>query len=427
MDADGTEGRRPLRILVLGLHYAPEVSGNAPYTAGAVDGLVAAGHQVRVVTGYPHYPQWRIDPDFRGLRITETSPGLRLTRVRPYVPRRPKLVTRVLMELSYGVQAATASWDRPDVVLLVSPALFGSVVPLQRARAAGIPVVTWVQDIYTLGVAQTTDSGGAGAVGRIERGLLNGSTRVVAIHDRFRRFMTSELGVTSPIDVVRNWSHVAPPAAVDREAVRRRLGWADDDVVVLHAGNMGAKQGLENVVRASRVAADRGSAVRFVMMGDGQRRPDLEALDPNSRLEFVDPLPDGEFEQALAAADVLLVNERPGLTEMSVPSKLTTYWSSSRPVVAAVDAASVTADEVRAAEAGVVVSPTDPEALVDEVEKLVGDPARCSALVAGGLAFRDRHLTEAASIRGLEAALRRAVDGDRSAQPTVQVAATSPS
>jgi colanic acid biosynthesis glycosyl transferase WcaI len=430
------EQRRPLRVLVVGLNYAPEVAGIAPYTTGAVEGLVAAGHEVRVVTAYAHYPKWRVAPGQRGLRTTTRRPGLRMTKVRPYVPRKPRTLNRALMELSFGLQAVTTGWDRPDVVLLVSPALIGSFVPLQRARLAGIPVVTWVQDIYTLGVAQTTDSDGVGAVRRIERGLLNGSDRVIAIHDRFRRFFADDLGVTSPIDVVRNWSHVDPaPLEGDaRIAVRRRLGWADEDVIVLHAGNMGSKQGLENVVHASRVAEQRGSAVRFVLMGDGMRRADLEALDPNSHLEFVDSLPEAEFSQALAAADVLLVNERPGLTEMSVPSKLTTYWASNRPVVAAVDPGSTTFEEVTESRAGLLVPPTDPEALVDTVEKLVGDPALCRQLSQAGCDFRELHLSEAASVAGLEDTLYRAVEGRGSrtgpplgSQPTAHEATTVPS
>jgi colanic acid biosynthesis glycosyl transferase WcaI len=45
-----------LDVLVLGMHYPPEHTGNAPYTAGMVAALTAGGHRVRVVTGYPHYP-----------------------------------------------------------------------------------------------------------------------------------------------------------------------------------------------------------------------------------------------------------------------------------------------------------------------------------------------------------------------------------
>src|SRR5690606_17268067 len=159
-------------------------------------------------------------------------------------------------------------------------------------RMAGVPVVTWVQDIYTPGVHEAGT--GAGIAGRvsagIERGLANASARVVVIHGRFRRRVAEDLAVFRPIDGVRHWAHVPDLRGRRDLAVRRRLGWADDDVIVLHAGAMGAKQGLESVVRASQLAAERGSRVRFVLLGDGNRRAALEAMGGNSHLEFMDPL-----------------------------------------------------------------------------------------------------------------------------------------
>ncbi len=193
-------------------------------------------------------------------------------------------------------------------------------------------------------------------------------------------------------------------------------GWLPGEIVVLHAGNMGAKQGLDNVVASSRVAADRGSLVRFVLLGDGNQRERLERLDPNPRLQFIDPLPDGIFERTLAAADALLVNELPGLTEMSVPSKLTTYYATGLPVLAAVNAGSVTSSEVELAEAGITVDPSDPAALVDAAELLAASPALATSLGEAGRRFRERHLSRAAGIAGLEAALHRAAtarDGHR--------------
>jgi hypothetical protein len=47
--------------------------------------------------------------------------------------------------------------------------------------------------------------------------------------------------------------------------------------VVLHAGNMGAKQALGNVIEASRLAAQRDEPVLFVLMGYGSQRAELEA------------------------------------------------------------------------------------------------------------------------------------------------------
>jgi glycosyltransferase involved in cell wall biosynthesis len=137
---------------------------------------------------------------------------------------------------------------------------------------------------------------------------------------------------------------------------------------------MGAKQGLENVVDAARIADDRGINVRFVLVGDGNRRKALELhAEGVQRIEFKDPLESDDYLELLACADVLLVNELPGVGEMAVPSKLTSYFSAGRPIVAATDTNGVTAQEILDSRAGIVVSAGDPIALLDTSVNLASD------------------------------------------------------
>lgn len=417
-----TESTSP-SVTFVGINYAPEPTGIAPYTTGMARGLAAEGYLVRVVTGYPHYPQWRVLDGYSGRTRHETIDGVSIKRVRHVVPPQPSTMRRSVMEVHFGLRAVLSRWGRPDVVVVVSPALLSSRIIVWRARLTRVPIITWVQDIYTLGLTQSGASGRAERLVRgVESSLLRQSTRVVAIHERFKRYLVHELGVGDHVDVVRNWSHVHMTTTDQDIEIRRQHDWADGDIVVLHAGNMGAKQGLENVVAASRVAHERGSSVLFVLVGDGNQRSHLESLDPNPRLQFIDPLPDGIFERTLSSADVLLVNERPGLTEMSVPSKLTTYYAAGRPVVAAVDSTSITAEEMQLSGAGPCVSPVDPAALVDAVEAVAGDAAMSASHVAAAQAFRSAHLSERAAV---EAFLRVVDAAVGSAPHSVQASRTN--
>ena len=408
--------------LFVGVNYSPEPTGIGPYTAGMARGLAERGWAVSAITGHPHYPWWRTPEEHRGLPSHAIVDGVSLRRVRHFIPRRHNPLTRALHEITFGLRAATTRWGRPDVVVVVSPALLASSIVSLRARLRGIPMVTWVQDIYTLGVREAGTGTGAGVIARLERALADASRQVVVIHNRFRRMFAEDLGVSSPIQVVRNWSHV-PNLENRRDAqVRERYGWHEDDVVVLHAGNMGAKQGLESVVAASRLAAEKGSALRFVLLGDGNQRPALEAMGANARLQYIDPLDDGDFEAVVASADILLVNERPGLTEMSVPSKLTTYFATGLPVLAAVDASSTTYEEMQSAGAGVCVPPADPAALVEAAELLAMDAARAKSFGANGQDYRERLLTESAAIAEFERVLDMALDTTRDAEPVLSSA-----
>ncbi|MET3922034.1 glycosyltransferase family 4 protein [Arthrobacter sp. UYEF20] len=392
------------RITIVGLNYAPERSGIAPYTTSLAKNLAAAGHPVSVVTGFPHYPEWQRQQGYDGWQKTESLDGVKIKRLRHYIPRKPTGFRRILMELTFGMRVVGARWDRPDVIILVSPALISTGLAAIRARLSRkrTPCLIWVQDLYSRGVVETSMATGpfARLAIRLESAILGRADGVVAIHERFRAYITGTLGISErEVRVIRNWTHLPPAPATGQQELRKRLGWENNETIVLHAGNMGRKQGLENVVAAARLAEAGNSRVRFVLMGDGNQRAALElAAEGMRNITFVDSLPDAEFQTALTAADVLLVNELPGVKEMSVPSKLTSYFNAGVPVLAATDRNSVTAEEIASAKAGLRVDADNPAALVAAAEALGSDKNFSRELGENGLKFRQLTLSEATAM-----------------------------
>lgn len=391
-------------ITVVGLNYAPEPTGISPYTTGMCESLAARGHHVTAITGLPHYPQWKIQGDEP---LVETRNGVTVRRVRHYVPQSPFGLRRVRLEVSFGIRSLFRRWGRSDALVFVSPALLATMIGTLKARLLGIPYTVWVQDIYSLGIKQVSTSRMANILARVEQSVLRRADHIVVIHERFRRYLSAELGVSpSRIHVVRNWNHVSmrEQSLARSSDVRTTYGWGDDDIVVVHAGNMGAKQGLGNVVEAARIAKARDSQLRFVFVGDGNMRQQLEQDAVDANVQFIDPVADEQFEELLMAADILLVSEVPGLTEMSVPSKLTTYFATGVPVLASVSSSSVTAEEMRTAGAGPRVEPDAPNALIDSAEWL----ARTESREQFGLSaqrYCRSVLSGDAAIDGLEAVL----------------------
>jgi glycosyltransferase involved in cell wall biosynthesis len=389
-------------VLVVGLNYAPEPTGNAPYTTKLAEGLARTGHRVEVLTGYPYYPDWRIADGYTGLSTKQLINGVPVKRYRHTVPAAPRTLNRLLMEVTFGLHAALRRWDQHDVVLVVSPGLFSSAFAVAKARLKGIPVAMWIQDLYSRGLEET---GGSDSLTRamkwVESRILRACTGITVIHGRFRDYIVDELEISREnVGVIRNWTHIQHDPLFDREAVRARLGWSSDETIALHAGNMGVKQGLENVVEAARLADAFDSRVRFVLLGDGNRREALHIAGEGIRsLSFLKPLGDHEYSEALRAADVLIVNERPELREMSVPSKLTSYFATGLPVIAATHPESATADEIRASGAGVLVDPQRPSALLRGVERLRDDPGEAVSLGSAGPTYAASVLSESAAIR----------------------------
>ena len=55
-----------MRILIYSYNYHPEPIGIAPLMTELAEGLVKRGHEVRVITAMPNYPERKIYPAYRG-------------------------------------------------------------------------------------------------------------------------------------------------------------------------------------------------------------------------------------------------------------------------------------------------------------------------------------------------------------------------
>jgi glycosyltransferase involved in cell wall biosynthesis len=251
-----------------------------------------------------------------------------------------------------------------------------------------------IQDLYGAALAETGLGGVilTRATAWLERELLKRADSIVVIHEVFRARLLDEGIRADRVAVIPNWAHITVPESTDVLATRRALGWGDDEFIALHAGNMGVKQGLEGLVDAARLAQERGSRVRVVLLGDGSRRPILtEYAEGAAQLTMRDPLPAGQFEAALAAADCLVLHEKPGIVEMSVPSKLTSYFASGRPVVAATHPSSGAAALMMAAQAGPLARAGDAASLLAAIEHLADNPGEAAAMGLRGQRYATEH------------------------------------
>lgn len=401
------------RVLLVSTNYAPEHAGIGPYATALAEAWAATKRaEVHVLAGMPHYPSWQLDASYRGQKwwLTERRNGVCVHRRRHTVPSRQTALNRGLYEasiLAHGVLAPPRT-GRPDIVVAQVPSLAGGVLGARLARRFGVPFVPIVQDLMGAAAAQSGMSGGdkaAVVASTVERFMLRRARLVGVVHTSFVDPVAAFGVDPSAIRVVPNWSRVAAPRR-PRAETRLRLGWPDSQPVLLHSGNMGLKQRLEVLLDLARLAPD----VRVVLMGDGNQRGRLRehaAGLPN--VEFRPPADESEFPEVMAAADALVLTQRATVADMSVPSKLTAYFASGRPVLASVAGGSGGAQEVTRAGAGVVVEPEDPAALLAELRRLLADPATVNELGGSGVRYVQQYLGPEAGIGRITALLDEAM------------------
>jgi glycosyltransferase involved in cell wall biosynthesis len=355
------------------MNFQPEPTGNAPYTTDLVEAL-GDDKQVEVITGYPYYPSWIKNLEVQDGSFLSENQSVRLRRINHYVPRNPTNLKRLLMEVSFGVLAVTKGNLDSRAVVLVTPALISSVIVMAwiRIRHPKTKILVWVQDLYSQGVRETSGSDGISSkfLDVLENKFLNSADQVIFAHDSFLRIKKARIQDGTKLHVIRNWSQFSIEPNLSRFETRVKFG-IEDSFVVLHIGNMGIKQGLENVVASAKLVQQDKQRVQFVFVGGGNQENKLREMAEGTKSAiFLGTVSDDDLSNLLLAADLLLVNEKVGVKEMSIPSKLTTYFQTRTPTLVCSERDSNAAKEVLSENIGFWVKSGDPQALLDAVTSI---------------------------------------------------------
>lgn len=377
-----------MRVLLLSHYYEPEVGAPQRRWSAFVPRLVAAGHQVTVVTARPHYPTGRAAPGAPSAGRSTGRHGETVVRV-GYVAYDTGRGRRLLDQLRVAAASLVpAVASRPDVVLATVPGLptllLGRVVATAaRARYVVEMRDAWPDLLDEVGAVPAPLRAVAVALlGRVQRR----ADAVVCVSERFAERLRGRgarlvLHVANGTDTTTVAALPPPPSEGGgaSEGGRARPG---GPLRVCYAGTVGESQAVHLAVRAVGLCPP--GTVELVVVGHGAALPlvhrERAALPDPAAVTVLPATDPGGVRVLLGGADTALVTLRDWPSfEATVPSKLYELLALGRHVSAAL--AGEAADVVRASGGGDVVRPEDPVALARLWQELAADRSR---LVVGG-------------------------------------------
>jgi colanic acid biosynthesis glycosyl transferase WcaI len=343
-----------VKVLIYSLNYSPELTGIGKYNGEMSRWLVNNDVDVQVVVAKPYYPEWEIHSDYSGFGYQSSiESGVSVVRCPLYVPAQPSALKRIVHLVSFALssmfvlfQKLFSKKTRPDVIFVVQPTLFITPVALLFAKICGAKTILHIQDYEVdamLGLGMAVKGS---MIPRIAHGIESWLMRrfdVVSTISYSMMANAKQKGVLAEkVMFFPNWADtdfVTPE--VEGSVIRADWGFTEADKVVLYAGNMGAKQGLEMVLDAAAQYQNQSDpdpdfysesvdAVKFVFVGAGAHVDALkqQAAEMNLKNVIFKPLQAWENVPAmLAMADVHLVIQKKGAADAVLPSKLTNILS----------------------------------------------------------------------------------------------------
>ncbi len=358
---------------------------------------------VTVITGYP------LAQNPQAVAATERRNGVRILRARgttfsprSFAGRATNYVTYFLSALWIGLRL-----PRQDVtVALTDPPIIGLAALAARPRRG---MVFFCQDIFPEVAGLLEDFRSPlvnNLLDRVNRFLVRRAARVVALGDTMAsRLIHGKGAEAAKMTVIHNWADTTAIVPSPKDNPFAREHGLHDRFVVLHAGNIGLSQNLDMVIDAAATLKSRRDIV-FLFIGDGNRRPALEASARARGLDQVKFLPFQPRDQlrwTYASSDVCLVSLKPGLAGYIVPSKLYPILAAGRPYIAAVEPLSEVAAVTERHRCGVLVEAGDAAGLAAAIVRLADAPHEresmgARARVAAELFGRDRQIAAHAQV-----------------------------
>jgi colanic acid biosynthesis glycosyl transferase WcaI len=386
-----------VKILFHTINYIPELTGIGKFSGEMGSWFAEQGHDVRVVTTPPYYPEWKIRAGYRKYWYArEMIKGAKVIRCPFWVPEHPTGLKRILHLASFSLSAfpvllyQSVFW-RPDVVCVVKPPAFSLPTAKLAAMLGGARSWLHVQDLevdaaFTMGILKGKWL--RKIVLGLESWLMRRFDLVTTISDRMLEKIKGKGIVAEKSTLFPNWVDTSAIFPGEHPSVyRSELAILPGTMVALYSGNMGEKQGLETLIDAARHL--RGEArIQFVLCGEGAVRAQLEkdAQDLDN-VTFLPLQPLERLNDFFNMADVHLLPQRADAADLMMPSKLGGMLASGRPVIAGALPGTEVAQAVEGA--GIVVPPDDGEAFAVALRELADAQGRRAAL---GRAARQRAL-----------------------------------
>lgn len=390
-----------MKILYISQYYPPEMGAPSARVSELARQWQRRGHEVTVLTAFPHHPHGKKRPEDRGvLTRREEDHGIDVVRTYVFAARNAGFLLRIVSYLSFMLSAiviGTFRVGKPDVVIATSPQFFTSIAGWWIALVKRAPFVfevrdLWPESIVTVGAMR--DSLAIRVLKRMAAWLYATCDQLVTVGDGYRRRIVELYDVPEDkIKVVTNGVDLQlfQHDEKARRELREQHGWKDE-CVALYLGTHGMAHALDSVLESARRLAGK-APVRFVFVGDGAEKEKLMQIASEAGLdnvEFHPPVQKDMVVKYYAAADLCLVPLRKvDLFTDVLPSKLFEIMGMSKPIVLSVDGEA--RKVVEQAGAGVFVEPENDEQLAEALVRLYESSEERLRMGDSGRRFVERY------------------------------------
>ena len=305
--------------------------------------------------------------------------------------------------------------DKPDVVFATHTPLTIALAGADLARFFNVPFVFEVRDLWPealVNVGALKNPLAIWWLRRMAKKIYAEAKHIVALSPGMKEGIIRTGVSAEKVTVVPNASDIDLfHPELDGSSARARLGLGDK-FAAIYFGAMGMANGLEYVIEAGRILAERGkNNIALILHGSGGKRSDLEAMARKyelTNLIFSDLVPDkAEVARIVAGCQVCMVIYRAAREHTWSPNKMFDALAAGKPVL--INVPGWLGETIENNHCGRCLDSRRPDALAGALEELAANPQVCREMGKNARALAEREFAREKLAERIENVLLDAV------------------
>lgn len=370
------------KILILSEFFYPDKSSTPKVLTELAEDLVNNGLDVEVICSNHSYK------GSLELSKKETVNGIKISRINSSNFSRDSKLGRIINYMSFTANLFVKLLfsNKYDSILVVSnPPLIPFIAYLNKL-IKNKPYYYLVHDVYPdIAVevgAIKKDSMPYKLMNNINQLAIKNTEKLIVLGKDMKDIFLKKGVEEQSIKIITNWSKKYELSLEKTDNAFYKERELISTLNIVYTGNIGRFHDIETIIEIAKVSMEDLPNVRFIFVGDGFKRKELEQAIKNgiSNIIISEYQYDSSYLDVLSGADLFISTLSPRIKGLGVPSKTYSYLAASKPIIAIMEKGTEIGDLVENENLGIRVGSMEVGKVIEFIKDISLDTIKLKAI-----------------------------------------------
>lgn len=370
------------KILILSEFFYPDKSSTPKVLTELAEDLVKNGLDVEVICSNHSYKG--------NLKLSkkEILNGIKIARINSSNFNRNSKIGRLInyVSFTFNLFIKLLFSNRYDSILVVSnPPLIPFIAYLNKL-IKNKPYYYLVHDVYPdIAVevgAIKKESVPYKLMNKINQLAIINTEKLIVLGKDMKDIFLKKGVEEQGIKIITNWSKKYELSLEKADNAFYKERELISTLNIVYTGNIGRFHDIETIIEIAKVSMEDLPNVRFIFVGDGFKRKELERAIKNgtSNIILSDYQYDASYLDVLSGADLFISTLSPRIKGLGVPSKTYSYLAAGKPIIAIMEQGTEIGDLVESENIGIRADSMEVDKVIDFIKGISSDKVKLEAM-----------------------------------------------